>query len=152
MGLLGFLFRKKRPSLFKKDGSSKTSGELISEITDGANLVDGKQTWELANVKKNDLEDMKRCCSAELKTMDKAGLVPAPYYFERVAILSRKIKAYRQEIFYCEQYIEKVGLFYSKNGTEGYADVRKGPRYKAIVKRLPKAKELDANQDNSHGN
>ena len=149
MGLLSFLLRQKQPSLLKKDGSSKTSGELISEVTDGANLVDGKQTWELAKVKKNDLEGMKRCCSAELKTMDKAGLVPAPYYFERVAILSRKIKDYQQEIFYCEQYIEKVELFYSKNGTEGVADVRKGPRYKAIVKRLPKAKELDANQNNS---
>lgn len=148
MGLLSFLLRQKQPSLQKKEGSPKTSGELISEVTDGTNLVDGKQTWELAEVKKNDLEDMKRCCDAELKTMDKAGLVPAPYYFERVAILSRKVKNYQQEIFYCEQYIEKVELFYSKNGTEGAADVRKGPRFKAIVKRLPKAKELAANQIN----
>lgn len=148
MSLLNSLLRQKQPFLQKKDGSPKTSGELISEVTDGANLVDGKQTWELAEVKKNDLEDMKRCCDAELKTMDKAGLVPAPYYFERVAILSRKIKDYQQEIFYCEQYIKKVGVFYSKNGTEGVADVRKGSRFKAIVKRLPKAKELAANQNN----
>ena len=130
----------------KEDGSLKTSGELISEVTDGANLVDGKQTWELAKEKKDDLEAMIRCCDAELKTMDKAGLVPAPYYFERVAILSRKNKDYMQEIFYCEQYIEKVESFYSKNGTEGVADVRKGARFKAIVKRLPKAKELYAKQ------
>ncbi|UDM63452.1 hypothetical protein KIJ96_21055 (plasmid) [Pseudoalteromonas piscicida] len=144
MSLLSFLFNKKQPSLLKEDGSTKNSGELIAEVTGGANLVDDKQTWELAEDKKHDIETMKRCCDAELKTMDKAGLVPAPYYFERVAILSRKEKHYKQEIFYCEQYIKKVEAFYSKNGTEGIADVRKGPRYKAIVERLPKARELCA--------
>jgi hypothetical protein len=148
MSLLSFLFKKKQSPLQKADGSPKTSGELISEVTDGVNLVDGKQTWELAENKKNDLEAMKRCCDAELKTMEKAGLVPAPYYFERVAILSRKIKDYQQEIFYCEQYIEKVEKFYLKNGTQGVADVRKGPRFKAIAKRLPKAKELYTKHSN----
>lgn len=144
MSLLSFLFKKKQPSLQKEDSSPKTSGELIVEVTDGANLVDGKQTWELAEEKKHDIEAKKRCCYAELKTMDKSDLVPAPYYFERVAILSRKEKSYKQEVFYCEQYIEKVEAFYSKNGTENIADVRKGARYKAIVKRLPKARELCA--------
>lgn len=148
MSLFSFLFKKKQLPFQKEDGSLKTSGELISEITNGANLVNGKQTWELAEDKKNDIEAMKRCCVAELKTMDKAGLVPVPYYFERVAILSRKEKNYEQEIFYCEQYIEKIEAFYSKNGTEGVADVRKGPRYQAIVKRLPKAKELFSKNGN----
>lgn len=146
MSLLSFLFNKKQPSIHKKDGTPKTSGELIAEVTDGANLVDGKQTWELAEEKKHDIEAMKRCCDAELNTMDKAGMVPAPYYFERVAILSRKEKNYEQEIFYCEQYIEKVKKFYLKNGTAGIADVRKGPTYQAIVKRLQKARELYAKQ------
>lgn len=48
MNILGKLFRKKNPSITKSNGQPKTSGELIAEITDGANLVDGKQTWELA--------------------------------------------------------------------------------------------------------
>jgi hypothetical protein len=74
--------------------------------------------------------------------MEKAGLVPAPYYFERVGILSRKEKNYQQEVGYCESYINAVEGFYKKYGTKGMADVRKGPRYQAIVKRLPKAKEL----------
>ncbi|MDF0534320.1 hypothetical protein PY479_08535 [Shewanella sp. A32] len=147
MSFLSFLFKKMQPSIQKEKCSSpKTSGELIAEVTGGANLVDGKQTWELAEDNKHDIEIMKRCCDAELKTMDKAGLVPAPYYFERVAILSRKEKNYQQEIFYCEQYIEKVEAFYSKRGSDGMADVRKGPRYQAILKRLPKAKELYAKQ------
>ncbi|WP_139477051.1 hypothetical protein [Aeromonas veronii] len=142
MSFWQFLFKNKQPPLRNEDGLPKSSGELIVEATTGANLVDGKQTWELAQEKKDDLEVMKRCCDAELITMEKAGLVPAPYYFERVAILSRKNKDYKQEIYYCAQYIEKVEAFYSKHGVDGIADVRKGSRYKAIVKRIPKAKEL----------
>jgi predicted DNA-binding protein len=142
MSLLSKLFEKKNPDLHRRNGEPKTSGKLIAEIPDGGNLVEGKQTWELAENKKHDLNYMKKCCDAELNTMNKAGMVPAPYYFERVAILSRKEKYYKQEVAYCEKYIEAVEGFYKANGTEGIADVRKGPRYKAIVKRLPKAKEL----------
>ena len=49
--------------------------------------------------------------------MEKAGLVPAPYYFERVAILSRKEKDYQQEVAYCEKYIVLVEDFYKEYGT-----------------------------------
>jgi len=146
---LSELFNKKNPDIFKANGKSKTTGELIAEITDGANLVDGKQTWEHVEEKKHDLEFMKRCCRAELDTMNKADIVPAPYYFERVAILSRQAKNYEQEVFYCESYISAVESFYKKNGTKGIFDVRKGPRFQAIVKRLPKAKELLVKQSSN---
>ncbi|MCK5721370.1 MAG: hypothetical protein KAI84_02435 [Gammaproteobacteria bacterium] len=142
MSLLSKLFRKKAPQIEKPNGEPKTSGELIAEVTGGANLVEGKQTWEYAKEKKHDIDYMKKCCDAELKSMEKAGLVPAPYYFERVAILSRKEKNYQQEVDYCKSYINAVERFYKKHGTKGRADVRKGPRYQAIVKRLPNAKEL----------
>ena len=125
----------------------KTSGELIAEISNGANLVDGKQTWELADEKKHDIECMKRCCDAELKTMDTVGLIAAPYYFERVAILSRKAKNYCQELHYCETYIRLVENYYVKHGTEGIADVRKGSTFQAIVARIPKARELLAKSE-----
>jgi hypothetical protein len=118
--------------------------ELITELSGGANLVDGKPTWEYAEEKKHDLEFMKRCCDAELLTMKKCSFVAAPYYFERVAILSHKQKNYEQEIFYCESYIAAIESFYKINGTKNFADVRKGARYQAIVKRLPKAKQLQA--------
>ena len=142
MGLLSKLFRIKAPRIHKPNGEPKTSGELIVEVTEGANLAEGKQTWEYAEEKKHDIEYMKKCCDAELKTMEKADLVPAPYYFERVAILSRKEANYQQEVDYCENYVNAVERFYKKHGTKGEADVRKGPRYQAIVKRFPKAKEL----------
>ncbi len=136
------LIRKQNLSLRKVSGEAKTSGDLGAELPDGANLVDGRQTWELAEEKKHDIEYMKKCCDAELKTMQAVDLVAAPYYFERVAILSRKEKDYRQEIHYCEAYIRLVESFYAYHGTEGRADVRKGPRFQAIVARLPKAREL----------
>lgn len=142
MSLFDRLFRRANPSLTKANGEPKTSGELIAEVTGGANLVDGKQTWEHADAHKDDIEIMKRCCDTELKTMASAGLVSAPFYFERVAILSRKQKNYRQEVEYCERYIQAVEKYYQDPGREGHADVRKGPRYQAIVARLPKAKEL----------
>jgi hypothetical protein len=142
MILLSQLFGRKTLRLKKVNGDPKTGGELIAEVTEGANLLEGKQTWQYAEEKKHDIEYMKKCCDAELRTMEKAGLVPAPYYFERVAILSRKEKNYQQEVDYCEGYINAVGEFYRKFRARGTADVRKGPRYQAIVKRLPKAKEL----------
>ena len=146
MSLLRFLFREKKPKLTKLSGEVKTSGELIAEVTDGANLVEGKQTWEYSEEKKHDIEYMKKCCTAEIKTMEKTGLVPAPYYFERVAILARKEKDYQQEVSICEQYIQAVESYYKTIKGQSVADVRKGPRYKAIVKRLPNAKELLAKQ------
>jgi hypothetical protein len=142
MSLLDRLFKRPNPLLKKANGEAKTSGELIAEVTGGTNLVEGKQTWEYAESHKDDIEYMKRCCDAELQAMMAAGTVAAPFYFERVAILSRKQKNYRQEVEYCERYIQVVEEFYRVPGHERYADVRKGPRYKAILKRLPKAKEL----------
>lgn len=142
MSILSRLLRKKNPQLVKATGEIKTSGEIITEITDGANLVGGKQTWESTEEQKHDIEFMKKCCDAELRTMDKAGVLPAPYYFQRVAILSRKQKNYKQEVEYCERYIRAADDFYRKHGTVGVADLRLGHRYQAILKRLPRAKEL----------
>jgi hypothetical protein len=101
-----------------------------------------KQNWEIAKSDGNDMEAMKRCCHAELDAMDKSGLVAAPHYFERVAILSRKAKNYTQEIYFCDLYISKIEAFFEANGAKGVADVRKGPTFKAIAKRLKKAREL----------
>lgn len=124
----------------------KTLGEAIAESTNGANLVDGKQTWELAEENKHELSTMIKCCDAELATYQKTGMVPAPFYFERVAILYRKQRNYSQEVAYCDKYIKVVDEYYKKNNIKQNDGVKMGPRYKAIVKRLSKAKELLAKQ------
>lgn len=120
----------------------KTVGEAITETTEGVNLVHGKQTWELAKINNDDIEVMKKCCETELATYAKLGLVPAPYYFERVAILARKRKDFREEIAYCEKYMAVVEDYYRENNIPQTAGLKAGPRYKAIAKRLPKARLL----------
>ena len=120
----------------------KTSGELITEVADGNNLVDGKPTWFYANEKKNDLSYMLRCCEAEVAIMQVMNLLAAPYYFERTAILLRKSKDYQREIEICESYIAMAERFYQNNDPNKYADVRKGPRFQAIVHRISKARQL----------
>ncbi len=147
--LHGQMERQRTP--FRVDGYGRfhprENQETLRTNLCDTTLVDGKQTWEHADEKKHDIECMKRCCDAELKTMESIGLVAAPYYFERVAILSRKARNFRQELHYCETYIRLVENFYQKNGTEGIADVRKGPTFQAIAARIPKARELLAKSE-----
>ena len=125
-----------------RSSPKKTFGEAISQATGGVNLVEGKQTWELAESEKDDFQMMRKCCDAELATYEKVGLVPAPYYFERVAILAWKAKDFREEIAWCEKYIAVIEECYRKNDLPENRGVKAGPRYKAIVKRLEKAKLL----------
>lgn len=122
--------------------SPRTSGDHITQLAEGANLVDGKQTWELAEVGKSDLATMLRCCEAELATMRRTRIAAAPFYFERAAILLRKDKQYAREIQICERYIQAVEKHYSSPACAYEADVRKGPRYLALTSGIPKARAL----------
>lgn len=74
---------------------------------------------------------------AEERTFRQTAFVPAPYYFERVAVLSRKQKDFRQEVEYCTRYVQLVAEYYRLSGTPSDRGVKLGPRYKGIVARLP---------------
>ena len=124
--------------------ASISTGDCITQLAGGANLVDGKQTWEFATSDKGDLKTMLKCCKAEMATMKRAKVVAAPFYFERVAILFRKAKQYDREIEICENYIEAVEHYYASVAKSGEADVRKGPRFQAIKSRIAKARALQA--------
>lgn len=128
----------KKGKISPEDLSGKTTGELIIKATDGKLLVDGKATYELAHDKKDDLDVMYKCCESEIEKYSITGLAPAPYYFERVAILARKAKNYDLEIRICEQYIELMNQVY---GTKRIG-IKAGPRFAAIESRIPKAKQL----------
>ena len=120
-----------------------TRGEAVSKVTDGANLVDGKQTWEHAPEGKHDIELMKRCCEAEFETYNKIGDAPAPFYFWRVAILSSKQKNYQQEVDYLQAYVDNLRRSYSRNDMSLEDAVKNrvlSARTCAIYERLPKAK------------
>lgn len=116
------------------------SGAVITQFADQKNLVDGLPTWEHAAAGKDDLELMVKCCYTELETMERVGIVAAPYYFERVAVLLRKAGEAEREIEICDRYIDAVHRFYSCRSSESCADVRKGPRFAAIERRLAAAR------------
>jgi hypothetical protein len=137
MGILDRLFGRKAAT------TTVSSQDLITEACEGQNLVDGKPAWAFAKEKKDDLEYMMRCAEAELTVMERAKTAAAPYYFERVAILLRKNKRYADEVRVCERYIAAVDNFYEDQDLSAIADIRRGPRFQAIVKRLPKARSLN---------
>ena len=122
----------------------KPWGEIVSELTGDVNLVDGKQTWEYADDFKHDLSKMLQCCHAELKTMEQAGQLPAPFYFERAAILFRKQKQYEKEVQVVELYLDAVKAWNKANGNR--RPNGSSTRHEKIVHRLTKAKQLAAKQ------
>lgn len=109
---------------------------------ENAFLIDGEDYVEKAEEKKHDIEYMKKCCALELKKMKEKNEVPAIFYFERVAILSKKEKNYEQEVKYCEDYIKALNEFYENNKDSSESDVRKTAKYHSLVKRMEKAKDL----------
>ena len=117
-------------------------GEIVAEMTGGANLVDGKQTWELADEYKHDLPKMLDCCQAELRTMEQAGQIPAPFYFERAAILLRKAKEYKSEVKLIELYLSAIDAWNQVNGNCRPAGG--GARHDKILQRYEKAKQLSS--------
>lgn len=105
--------------------------------------VSGEPTFSYAVSHEHDLKMMIECCNAELRAYKETGQVPAPFYFERVAILARKQGKYSLEVKVCEQYIRIIEKM--KSLPPGH------PRKPLLVvdhmadrfkQRLPKAKEL----------
>ena len=95
-----------------------TSGEIEIIKSKGANLVDGRQCWELAESHKHDLEMMIRCCEKEIQNNTGKKWptnIPAPFYFTRVAIMLRKAKDYAGEIEICNKYIQHNQLLEEKH-------------------------------------
>ena len=97
----------KHSERFLMQGGLLTGNNLIGDLPGGTNMVDGTPMHEHADDRKHDLDFMKKCCDQILKSPT-GGMMPAPFYFRRVAILSRKKKNYEQEILYCEKYIKLV--------------------------------------------
>lgn len=120
------------------DQIGKTSGEILTKATEGKLFIEGKATYDIAHEKKHDLKVMLKCCESELKKFEITNLAPAPYYFERVAILARKAKDYDLEIQICERYIEVMDAIYG----DKRIGIKAGPRFSYIEKRLFQAKQL----------
>lgn len=100
----------------------------------------------MANPVIHDIDLMKQSCERELRLSREMNQEPAPAWFERVAILSRKMKDYEQEILYCEAYLKAVNAWYARGRVPRNTGVAMGPTHQAIVKRLAKAHALLAAQ------
>jgi len=117
-------------------------------------IVDGQPTHAYAKTHKHDVDMMLRCCKAEedvywAQEGDGPRLAPAPYYFERAAILSRKAHDYSGEVAICERWVAMAHDFkerMAQNPETSIADVTKGPPSRGIFERLPKAQALLAKQ------
>lgn len=129
-----------------------SSGDIMAAMGRQA-MVGGKPVYDYAQSHKHDIDMMLECCRAiESVYWAHTGykLGPEPAYFERAAILSRKAKDYSGEVAICERWIEMADDFQAwlaENPKVRVADVTKGPRSMKIYERLPKAKELLANQE-----
>ncbi|MFU2207238.1 hypothetical protein [Solidesulfovibrio sp. C21] len=108
--------------------------------------VDGIPVYEYAETHKHDFEIMYRCCIAVLKESCTSKTTPAPHYFWRCAVLSKKAKRYDIEVKVCESYLEFVDRYCSEMTADGKTlgkdclDISQGPRVADMRKRLPKAR------------
>lgn len=135
----------------EKSATAKSISRFISERTTGLSgdfrcaTIDGHPTYTYAEKDKDNLPVMLKCCQAELKNLVASGTSPAPFYFERAAIIARKQKNYALEIKICEMLIYSYDLYDDARqhcGIELYPYIKGSPRYENIVKRLPKARTL----------
>lgn len=110
--------------------------------------IDGRPLYELAESHKHDLEVMMACCKKESESYwsqpAEARFSPAPFYFERAAILCRKAGKYELEVEVCKEWKSMISDYKKQQIVRDGRSVKThlGPRSKAIISRLPKAKEL----------
>lgn len=135
--------------LFPKSVVRRSASETLSTNSLGVQAnVNGSPTYALAESHRDNLEAMLACCRAETENYlsQRAGqrVSPAPFYFERAAILSRKAKKFEQEIEICQQWKALIDDYKSqpivKNGLSTKTHL--STKSKALINRITKAKEL----------
>ena len=96
----------------------------------------------------NDINVLVRCCRGEIHKAEDSGIMPAPKYFEQIAILSRTKKQYENEIAICEMYIELADEYAAKeNLTDAEISTNLMPNCTPFVKRIHDVKIiLEANK------
>lgn len=90
---------------------------------------------------KHKIHQMVKCCREEIQNSEDSGIMPAPKYFEQVAILSRMDKRYDNEIAICEMYIELLSQYAARNNlTEAEVSTQLAPVCVPLLKRIHNAK------------
>ncbi len=90
---------------------------------------------------KQDIHELVRQCREEIQKSEDSGIMPAPTYFEQVAILSRKEKKYENEIAICEMYIDLINQYAEREKlTKDEISTNLLPNCTPFMKRLHNAK------------
>lgn len=137
------------------DNNVKTINEFLKYISSNFNdeltsIKSIDRCYDMALSHKDDIFLMLKICMDQINDMIENGSEPAPFYFERVAILARKRKDYQLEVNICNVYVNSIELLmdaHKENNTLLYLEIKKGninirARYDKILARFPKAKQL----------
>ena len=89
------------------------------------------------------IDTVVECCREEIQKSVDTGIMPAPKYFEQVAVLSRKEKNYENEIAICDMYIKLVKKYASENkiSRQEFTDTIL-PECAPLYKRMHNAKSM----------
>ncbi len=92
---------------------------------------------------KADIKTVVDGCRDEIQKSVDTGIMPAPKYFEQVAVLSRKEKNYENEIAICDMYIRLVKKYASENkmSRQEFTDTVL-PECAPLYKRMHNAKSM----------
>lgn len=103
-------------------------------------MVERLPTYAYAESHKNDLRVMLLCCDAEEAANMQTGQFPAPFFFERAAVLAAKAGDREAERAVCIRFRDAVRRSRKamKSGGHKAADTSVGPRGKAVLARLKK--------------
>lgn len=105
-------------------------------------MVEGLPTYAYAETHKNDLRVMLLCCDAEENANGQTGQFPAPFFFDRAAILANKDGDKALELQVCTRFAKSVqrSRVVMKSTGAKIADVSVGPKGRALLQRLKKLK------------
>lgn len=147
--MLRRLFRRAPKPESKDQQSTPNDGYRVTfeEIRRAQGLnpeVDGVSNYHLAEIHKHDLDMMLKCCQSEENVywaQQGRKIAPAPFYFERVAILCKKAKDYSGEVAICERWIAMEEDFMACSSATGLPSINlsASPRAHRIRSRLNKA-------------
>ena len=89
------------------------------------------------------IDTVVECCREEIQKSVDTGIMPAPKYFEQVAVLSRKEKNYENEIAICDMYIKLVKKYASEHkiSRQEFTDTIL-PECAPLYKRMHNAKSM----------
>ncbi len=90
-----------------------------------------------------DINTVVEYCREEIQKSVDTGIMPAPKYFEQVAVLSRKEKNYENEIAICDMYIKLVKKYAADNNIsrQEFTDTIL-PECAPLYKRMHNAKSM----------